>query len=83
MRPAAAAMLLPLLAACATTRPPGTFEAGADLAIRGVTVVDVAAGTLLPDRTVLVHGNRIVYVDSGAAGPSPPASRWSTAQGST
>lgn len=44
-----------LLAACSTASPPA-------LAIRGVTVVDVASGSLLPDRTVVVSGHRISAV---------------------
>ncbi|WP_411281690.1 amidohydrolase family protein [Gemmatimonas sp.] len=39
---------------------------GTAFAIRGVTVVDVERGILLPHRTVLVRGTRIVAVDSGA-----------------
>ena len=38
----------------------------ADLAIRGVTVVDVEGGRLLPAQTVLVRGNRITAVGSSA-----------------
>src|SRR5262245_13285344 len=34
----------------------------ADVAIRGVTVVNVIDGSLVTDRTVLVRGNRIVAV---------------------
>lgn len=34
----------------------------ADLAIRDVTIVNVADGSLQPDQTVLVKGNRIVFV---------------------
>jgi imidazolonepropionase-like amidohydrolase len=34
----------------------------ADLAIRGVTVVDVTGGSLISDQTVLIQGNRIVAV---------------------
>lgn len=35
-----------------------------DLAIRHATVVDVSAGRLLTDRTILVHDGRIVRIDS-------------------
>jgi Amidohydrolase family len=42
-----------VLAACARTRP-------ADVAIRGVTIVDVTDGSLLSDQTVLIKGTRIV-----------------------
>jgi imidazolonepropionase-like amidohydrolase len=38
----------------------------ADVAIRGVTVVDVVDGSLSPDRTVLIQGNRIVAVGAVA-----------------
>lgn len=44
-----------LLVACAQPQP-------ADLAIRGVTVVDVADGSLAVDQTVLIAGNRIIAV---------------------
>jgi serine-type D-Ala-D-Ala carboxypeptidase/endopeptidase len=40
-------------------------SATADVAIRGGTVVDVTSGSLVPDQTVLIAGNRIV-----AVGPS-------------
>jgi hypothetical protein len=43
------------LAACAPTQP-------ADVAIRGVTVVDVTDGSVLSDQTVLIEGSRIVAV---------------------
>jgi imidazolonepropionase-like amidohydrolase len=49
-----------LLAACDFTGADGL----ADLAIRHVTVVDVAGGALLADRTILVHDGRIVRIDS-------------------
>lgn len=49
-----------LLAACDFTGADGL----ADLAIRHVSVVDVSAGTLLTDRTILVHDGRIVRIDS-------------------
>jgi imidazolonepropionase-like amidohydrolase len=46
----------------------------ADVAIRGATVVDVAGGTLVPDQTVLIAGNRIVAVGpSGKVGIAPGA----------
>ena len=44
-----------LLIACARTKPP-------TVAIRGVTVVDVMDGSLRPQYTVLVRGNRIMAV---------------------
>jgi len=51
-------LCLPLLA-CAQLQSP-------TVAIRGVTVVDVRSGSLHPEQTVLVSGNRI-----GAVGPAP------------
>lgn len=60
---ASTALLLPLLAACAAHRGAGPAPAGADLAIRDVGVVDVEGGGILPGRTVLVRGNRIVGVE--------------------
>ncbi|HEX2188045.1 MAG TPA: amidohydrolase family protein [Longimicrobiaceae bacterium] len=50
------------LAACAAPRGAGTALPLADLAIRDVGVVDVESGALLPGRTVLIAGNRIVAV---------------------
>lgn len=44
-----------LLVACARPQP-------ADLAMRGVTVVDMAAGSLAVGQTVLIEGNRIIAV---------------------
>lgn len=38
-----------------------------DFAIRGVTVVNVTDGSLVPDQTVLVRGNRIVAVGAADA----------------
>jgi imidazolonepropionase-like amidohydrolase len=48
--------------------PPGT---PADLALTGVTVVDVATGTLSPGRTIVVTADRIVAVADSAEGYSP------------
>jgi imidazolonepropionase-like amidohydrolase len=45
----------------------------ADLAIVGATVVDVAAGTLQPGRTVVVTGDRIVAVAASPDGFVPRA----------
>jgi imidazolonepropionase-like amidohydrolase len=55
---AAAALLLSLLVGCGGARG-APAPAAADLAIRGVAVVDVENGTVQPDRTVLIRGNRI------------------------
>jgi predicted amidohydrolase len=49
------AVLCLLLGACAEPQ-------AADIAIRGATVVDVASGSLIPDQTILIIGNRIVAV---------------------
>lgn len=46
----------------------------ADLAITGVTVVDVASGTLRPGRTIVVTSGRIVAVADSAAGYAPARS---------
>ena len=43
----------------------------ADLAIRGVTIVDVTDGSLVSDQTVLLRGNRIVAVGSTDATTVP------------
>ena len=53
------ASALALLAACDFTS-----DGLADLAIRHVSVVDVSAGSILIDRTILVHDGRIVRIDS-------------------
>ena len=53
------ASALALLAACDFTS-----DGLADLAIRHVSVVDVSAGSILTDRTILVHDGRIVRIDS-------------------
>ncbi len=50
------ALLLCLLPPACAPRPSPT------VAIRGVTVVDVVDGSLHPDRTVLIAGNRIVAI---------------------
>jgi len=58
--------LASLVAGCGS--PAGT---PADLALTGVTVVDVASGTLTPGRTLVVTGDRIVAVSDSAAGFVP------------
>ena len=60
------AALASLVAGCG--QPSGT---PADLALTGVTVVDVASGTLTPGRTIVVTGDRIVAVGDSAAGFTP------------
>jgi len=55
-------LLLALGSACARSRQP-------TLAIRHVTIVDVAHGTLLRDRTILIDGPRIVRVDTAPRVP--------------
>lgn len=52
---------LPLTLACA---PAHTRTPTADIAIAHVAVVDVEAGRILTDRTVLISGDRIVTIDS-------------------
>jgi hypothetical protein len=51
-----------LLAGCAPAMQSGP-GVEADLAVTGVSVVDVERGSLLPNRTVLVQGGRIVAVE--------------------
>lgn len=65
-------LLATTLSACAGTPPPQDSSAPAELAIRDVTVVDVARGTLLPHRTVLVNAGRITAVLPAQPG-DPPA----------
>lgn len=58
------------LAACAST-PPASATIDADVAIQGVTVVDVVAGRTVANRDVLLKGDRIVdVVPSGRARPA-------------
>lgn len=64
--------LLPFLTAAAACGP---RAATPTLAITHVAVVDVERGTLLPDRTVLVHGSRIARVDSAPLVATPPSVR--------
>ncbi len=54
---------LPLLLASV----PARAQADPSIAITRVTVVDVESGRLLPDRTVVVSGNRITSVAAGPA----------------
>ena len=58
----AASALLSVQAICAQAAPTGQR-----LVITGVTVVDVRDGRLMPGRTVVVAGSRIVSVGSGRA----------------
>jgi imidazolonepropionase-like amidohydrolase len=63
MKPSAALTVFVALSAC--LRP--AVSPPADLVITHVAVVDVDAGRVLPDRTLLISGNRIVLVDSSRA----------------
>lgn len=58
-----------LLSGCASVPSPSTPSA-ADLALVGVTVVDVESGDLRPNHTVLIRGNYIVAVEP--VGATPP-----------
>jgi imidazolonepropionase-like amidohydrolase len=60
------ACVISVVVGCA--QPAGT---PADLAVTGVTVVDVATGTLSPGRTIVVTAGRIVAVADSAAGYAP------------
>ncbi len=53
---------LAFVAACHPAGGPDPVPTDASLALRGADVVDVAAGTVVEDRTVLVSGDRIVHV---------------------
>lgn len=61
--------LLTVAAAC------GPQAAMPTLSITHVAVVDVERGTVLSDRTVLVHGTRIERVDSGPLVTTPASDR--------
>ena len=53
--------LLSALACSVTSQTPA--QGGArDIAITGVTIVDVAAGRTVPDQTVVIHGDHIASV---------------------
>ena len=64
-------LLLLAAASCATTPRPQP----ADLAVTHVGVVDVEDGRVLPDRTVLVRGNRIVAMAPASDVAVPAAAR--------
>ena len=71
----AAALLLPLAAACGSLPASRLPSDGADLAIRDVAVVDVEHGRILQDRTVLLRGNRIVAVTPSHEARIPAGAR--------
>lgn len=78
---AALLMLVVLVAGCATTAP-GSPDLGAgDVGFVDVTVVDVESGRLLPGRTVLVRGSRIVRVAPSDRAALPPGTRVVDARG--
>lgn len=56
--------MLTLVAAAVVAAVPASAN---DLAITNVTVVDVERGSLLPDRTVVIDGDRIVTVDPASS----------------
>jgi adenine deaminase len=60
-RPAAVS-LLTFLAATACS----PLERGADVAITGVTIIDVARGQVQPGRTIVIDEGRIVAVAESA-----------------
>jgi hypothetical protein len=74
------AILAALLAACAPAAR-RTPVVDADLAIRGVHVVDVERGTLLTDRAILVKGARIAAVVPNADARFPSSARVVNASG--
>jgi imidazolonepropionase-like amidohydrolase len=71
------------VAAALVARPLPAQEtpAGQRLVLTGVTVVDVREGRLLPDRTVVVVGDRIVAVGAGDPTPVPAGARVVDARG--
>ena len=74
------ARILPLVLAGCATATQSTPPLDADLAITRVSVVDVERGTIVPEQTVLVKGNRIV--DVGDASRIRTASGVRTVDGS-
>ena len=77
-RAAAVALILAGLASCeARTDPaPAPRASGpADLVITDVTVVDIARGALVPDRTIVIRGKTIRRVAPSASVEVPPGAR--------
>jgi len=65
------ALLLVLLIGCRAE----SIDAGGEVAIVGVTIVDVEAGELRPAMTVVTSGDRIVAVGEASAVVVPPGAR--------
>lgn len=76
----APAVLSVLTAACSMGSIPAA-RGPADIAIMHVTVVDVADGSVQPDQTVLISGNRITAVGASATVMVPPEARVVDARG--
>lgn len=57
-----AGLLLIASTSCASFRPQAATDATPTVAIRGVNVVDVESGRVLPDKTVLIADDRIVTI---------------------
>ena len=75
MFPTPLALLLALTQAAApATAPPA-------LALTHVSVIDMATGAVLPDRTVVIRGERIVDVSPAASAGIPPGARLVDASG--
>lgn len=70
-----ARVLLALASAACASTPPARTAADADLIVRNVTVIDVAAGRALPKRDVLVKGDRIVDVTPTGRSSLPASAR--------
>ncbi|MDB4906295.1 MAG: amidohydrolase [Gemmatimonadetes bacterium] len=61
----AAALLAAASSSCSRLPTAGGLPTNGSTEFRHVAVIDVATGAVLPDRTVLVSGNRIVSIASG------------------
>ena len=68
--PAALALVL---TGCATHSPPASNDD--QIAITGITIIDVASGRLAPEQTVVIRANRIVAVGTDRATSVPSGTR--------
>jgi imidazolonepropionase-like amidohydrolase len=67
------AALASILTGCGSQSPPASN--GAQLAIAGITIIDVASGRLVPEQTVVIRANRIVAVGADKATSLPSGTR--------
>jgi imidazolonepropionase-like amidohydrolase len=63
----------PLFLASSAARAQSLEDSGGPIAITNVTVIDTTGGPAKPNRTVVIDGNRITYVEKGRAHVSKQA----------